>query len=380
MKSNLTKEEINNYFLRSTYEIDPEDNKRLLPTLDEEPAYALNDIDNLVHRIIESKGVLFNINIVFKRNYFECKKPTIFKAMDRLIDSSLFRCINRSFPTHSFNPYVQLFLRNARDKLGNRMPLIRDCPDELLIQSVDKLNDFINSIRKEAKSPEFKKTLSNYKRSSDKNYDSLDKYIKKLFIKHTRLMVLRIDFGYRKVDYIPDEEQRKEMYLQAVNDREIFFKKRESNKITKKLFKHMLGYAWKLEYGLRKGFHYHVFLFFDGSKRWKDKFRARKIGEYWQNNITKGKGIFHSCNANKDGYKYLGIGVINDDDVKLREGLKKAAEYLTKADSYNVRMIVPGGGDGGGGGRTFGKGEVTAKSNKGRPRIRPRVRANSCPT
>ena len=136
----------------------------------------------------------------------------------------------------------------------------------------------------------------------------------------------------------------------------------------------MVGYAWKLEYGLKKGFHYHMFFFYDAAKRWKDKYRAKKIGEYWQNNITKGKGLFHSCNANKDGYKYLGIGVINDDDDKLIEGLKKAAAYITKADNCNVRMIVTDNG------RAFGKGEVKAKSKKGRPRVRPRVRANSSST
>src|SRR5664280_2843894 len=27
----------------------------------------------------------------------------------------------------------------------------------------------------------------------------------------------------------------------------------------------------------------HVFFFFDGSKRWQDKYRAKIIGEYWQN-------------------------------------------------------------------------------------------------
>jgi len=371
MASNLTKDEYRQHFLISTNALDPEYNDSFLTTDDRYPAKDLNLIDELVHKIIDSEGVLFHIE---KHNRIECKKPKIFIELKRLIDSEIYRSINRSFPIHTFNPYVQLFFRNLEDKLGWRIPLEIDCSNDVLMQSVDTLNQFIDSIRKEAKSPEFKKTLSNYNRSSDKNFDSLDKYIKKLFLKHTRLMVLRIDLGYKKDYYLQNEEQRKEMYLQAVNDRENFFKKRGANLLSKKLFKHMLGYAWKLEFGFEKGFHYHVFLFFDGSKRWRDKYRAKKIGEYWQNNITNGKGLFHSCNANKGSYKYLGIGVINDDDVKLREGLKKAAEYLTKADSYNVRIITPDKG------RAFGKGEVTAKSNKGRPRIRPRVRANSSPT
>jgi hypothetical protein len=196
-------------------------------------------------------------------------------------------------------------------------------------------------------------------------------YINKLFDRHARLLVIRIDFGYRKEDIreygdferairLEDDIQAK--YLQAQADRVHLFNNMRSNE----LFTHLLGYAWRLEYGSLKGFHYHTFFFFDGSKSREDVTIAKSIGEYWVNVITKGRGLYFNCNANKEKYKYLGIGTINDFDTKLRQGLEKAARYLTKQDYY-VKMDFNE--EGGKKARTFGKGEITKpKSSRGRRR------------
>jgi hypothetical protein len=128
----------------------------------------------------------------------------------------------------------------------------------------------------------------------------------------------------------------------------------------------VVGYAWKLEYGLAKTYHYHFLLFFDGAYSQQDIVIAQAIGEYWASNITNGKGIYHNCNRNKAEYKVrgiLGIGMINHCDLSLRNGLKTAAAYLTKVDIY-VRMVISGGG------RCFGKSgkPKMKKDGRGRPR------------
>ena len=125
---------------------------------------------------------------------------------------------------------------------------------------------------------------------------------------------------------------------------------------TNSLGEHMLGYAWKLEYGPDK-------VIFEGSKVREDQTLAMLIGDYWKNFITQGRGTYHNCNAFKDGYKTLGVGMINYYDLELREGLFQAAKYLTKQDSY-ARALVPGND------RTFGrKATLNPKDgNTGRPR------------
>ena len=139
-----------------------------------------------------------------------------------------------------------------------------------------------------------------------------------------------------------------------------------NNMRSHELSKHLLGYAWRLEYGSLKGFHYHTFFFFDGSKKREDVNIAKMIGEYWVNVITKGRGLYYNCNAKKDQYKHCGIGMINDSNTELRQGLEIAARYLTKQDYYAKMDFNDKDGKKA---RTFGKGEITKpKSSRGRRR------------
>jgi hypothetical protein len=183
------------------------------------------------------------------------------------------------------------------------------------------------------------------------NYQSMNSYIDNLFVRHGRLLVLRIDLSYQQNINCNG--------LQAKEDFELLINTMHSNNV----FNHLCGYAWKLEYGVSKGFHYHVILFFDGSKVRQDISRAKMIGEYWANNITQGKGLYYNCNLEKDKYDYCGIGMINHYDEEMIENLKnKVAWYLTKPDDYMQSIDI---------GETFGIGGIKWKSsNAGRPRSR----------
>jgi hypothetical protein len=103
----------------------------------------------------------------------------------------------------------------------------------------------------------------------------------------------------------------------------------------------MVGFAWKLEYGLDKGFHYHLLLLFDGSRRQQDVKIAMDIGEYWKHEITSGEGVYWNCNARKSDYKACGVGRISRNDIELRAILKdKVALYLTKVDVI-LKLVMP---------------------------------------
>lgn len=200
---------------------------------------------------------------------------------------------------------------------------------------------------------------------SIKNHHSLMAYIDNLFRRHSRLLVLRVDLGYRKdIDNsLLSELEIYEKYWQAKVDREHLF----GNMRTNKLFDHMVGYVWKLEYGIDKGFHYHMMFFFDGSKVRQDINIARMIGEYWVTVITHYRGLYYNCNARKeeDYASYCGIGMINYYDAELIENLKMAASYLIKPDDF-TKMKVPNIE------RTFGKKQIPDKvTDSGRPRKYP---------
>jgi hypothetical protein len=306
-------------------------------------------------------------------------------------------------PFHEFTPYMDAFVKAAQKvflsnapylkDLSNILPFIQkmvthfESDDDFPIKPIEEkiptqLNkDFLldqlsevllEGIKQETKSREFKKKLNNYNRIPAKNFKSVKNHINDLFDekKKGRLLVVRVDLGYglNNRECVTEKEAYEE-YLQAKKDRESLFYNIRSNK----LFKHLVGYAWKLEYGLDKGFHFHMLFFFDGSKVREDVTITRMIGEYWQKEITGGKGLYHNCNAFKEDYKEkLGIGMINYYDKDLRENLiNEVAAYLVKTDLYSRVIIREQEGKNGkrDNARTFGKGEITVKkSNRGRHR------------
>ncbi|WP_458410992.1 rolling circle replication-associated protein, partial [Aliarcobacter butzleri] len=93
------------------------------------------------------------------------------------------------------------------------------------------------------------------------------------------------DLGYTKEDSksITFEDASKDLNKMLNNTR---------SKPT--VFGEMIGYITKKELGEDKGVHIHVAIIYNGNIVREDITKAQQIGEYWKNNITKGKGVFHN--------------------------------------------------------------------------------------
>ncbi|QAY89975.1 inovirus-type Gp2 protein [Pseudomonas sp. ACM7] len=270
----------------------------------------------------------------------------------------LINIINAHVPTdmefrslYQFEPYIEMALsRIMKSRLygSHLIPRMAICAEDAKAVA-QRLNECVDGIRQEGQSKSFKAKLNSYQRSSNKNYKELTGYADALFERYSRLLVLRVDLSYSK-------ENAKTAQDQAKRDRERLFENARANK----LFDNMVGYIWKLEHGPEKGFHYHMIFFFDGSKVREDITLAKRIGEYWEAVVTKGRGLYFNCNAVKRTYKSCGIGMIDHTDVQLRKGLRNVVIYLTKTDLY-MKLQTEG--------RGMGKGLRPApKGPRGRPR------------
>ena len=163
------------------------------------------------------------------------------------------------------------------------------------------------------------------------------KFIDAHFELYSRLLILRIDFGYQKPKGWPAKVDNTVSYDEAKAHR-INLLKYLKKGLPPKSF---INFALKMEFGLDKHWHYHMLVLLDGSIVREDVTIAKLIGEHWKKSITQGKGLYWNCNANKDSYKCCGIGMVSHYGTAAREGLKKAALYMTKTDYY-VRLLVPG--------------------------------------
>jgi hypothetical protein len=189
-----------------------------------------------------------------------------------------------------------------------------------------------------------------------RGYASALKYVNALFERYSRLLVLRIDFGFRTINPARPHPL-------GLQDAQTHFAHFLNNKRGKKIYASLKGYIWRLEYGKQKGYHYHLFFFFDGSKVHKDEYLANLIGGDWDM-ISNGEGIYYNCNAHKQNYKRLGIGMISHFEEEKRRILLEVLAYMHKQDQtlrekHSEKT------------HSWGRGEMPTqkKTSVGRPRI-----------
>ena len=139
-----------------------------------------------------------------------------------------------------------------------------------------------------------------------------------------RLLVIRVDLGFQKAIL---RKYDLEVFLKMLND--LF-----SQHHRKPLFKHLEGYIRKVEFGLEKGWHAHLLLFFNADYFLNSFSKAQSIGLAWNQLVessSQGKilGVFNNCHHHKNRYIYRCIGKFdNYDAFELRQRLDNLNKHL----------------------------------------------------
>ena len=117
-----------------------------------------------------------------------------------------------------------------------------------------------------------------------------------------------------------------------------------------------------MEYAHLTGFHFHLLVFYCGSKHREDITLAKALGEHWVQKITRGNGRYRNCNAKS--YPERGLGSISWFELSRIKILKTlVADYLVKVD-YLWRFSPEWG-------RAFFRGNMPSPRDgkRGRPRV-----------
>lgn len=291
---------------------------------------------------------------------------------------------------YKFSPLIEFFLEEYRQHPIQDYLFPSLGPDRL---GIDLFNNFVTSMRKNAMAKKLKKHVADWESKSKKNMARLIAFEAELFSRHARLMVVRLDLYYHaaifsaeEIDGVISDLMKRKEFDQAVyrsgqdlpysrpivgrialeevqRDRKRLF---TNMKGKPSLFRHLVGYVWRIEFGRAAGYHLHVTFFFNGSDVRKHEHMAHQIGLYWKDDITKGRGYFENCNFEK--VKYSGswaLGQIDHWDTNKRENLRGALSYFYKTNQ--MVQVVPYAGC-----RLFGCGFVhrQCKVRGGRPRMR----------
>ncbi|WP_323943768.1 YagK/YfjJ domain-containing protein [Aeromonas hydrophila] len=244
----------------------------------------------------------------------------------------------------SAHPSVELFLKYFYPyrEINVGMPLSPE------------LEDVIGAFLEALDTSLHQKRLRNLKRSEARNSTSVHDYINKLFRLHSKLLVVRVDVHYG--DEIKDTMTIEE----AIDDRDAYLR------AVKRRYRNLLGYVWKLEYGVARGYHYHMAFIFNGNKVQGDISLGRQLGEGWKS-LSREPRTYYNCNADRDKYEEwgtYGIGMVRCDDSEKRHLLlHKALSYLLKFDEALLAVMHERF-------RSVGKMEMPHRRGKGgRPRV-----------
>lgn len=297
---------------------------------------------------------------------------------------------------YRFSPLLTFFFEQYRKHPIKDYALVLDEHDSDGF-SANLFNDFVTMMRKNALETKLKKKVNDWISKSKKNMKRLIKFESELFRRHTRLMVIRLDFNYHKAIFTPEEveqildEARSQKdcdlsdYLaeneistsrvvegrialeEVQKDRKHLF---ANMKGKPSLFEHLVGYVWRIEFTRKAGYHLHLIFFFNGAHVQKHEYIAQEIGCYWRDVITEGRSYFENCNRKKSGYRRnaWALGQIDHWDIAKRENLRNAMQYFCKISQ--LVQVVPYDGC-----HLFGSGFVRRQRMVigGRPRTRQKI-------
>ncbi|MEG1709361.1 MAG: inovirus-type Gp2 protein [Acinetobacter sp.] len=193
-------------------------------------------------------------------------------------------------------------------------------------------NALIREIFIRIDSPIFKATQFARSERSKHQYERSCELVQGLRDKFSKLLVLRIDFCWKA--QIQDDVTFKEMKAYFAQMRKRFHHDKNLPNI--------VGYIWKLEFGQKKGYHYHCIFFMDGNKFQSDAHYAEVIGQYWSK-LTLDKGYYFNCHRDKIKYRHLAIGMARHDDQTFFDNLNQVLVYICKQDQFLIdkHLLTP---------------------------------------
>lgn len=241
------------------------------------------------------------------------------------------------FERYRCSPLVEAFIEILKQRgLWNLDPYTFKGNDlSVLSKLCQSLTESVSELRTWAENGKAAQHERNFRRGAQKNFQTMRKLFHNLMQRHAKLLLVRVDLNYR--EGLGVENVGYHLVLKRVRkEREQLLKK-----VRKEYGAGMVGYVWKQEYGLRRGYHYHMLFFFDGSVHREDINIGMHIGAMWKE-VTANNGSFYNCNAFKHKYHLCGIGKVSYNDEDIWDRYDPVAAYLTKVD-YHLKFRLPRG-------------------------------------
>lgn len=175
---------------------------------------------------------------------------------------------------------------------------------------------------------EFKYQQKKRKDRARNQFESAKQCVDLALEQRSRVLIIRLDLRFGKTQNPSIDQVKKDLrtFLRHVGR-------------TKNL--NILGYIWKLEFGERRGFHYHFIFILDSRDHSQEIKLAQQIGQIWEKVIGV-EGAFHNCHfkAVNNQYDKLAIGRLHRDEQQKYQYLLGLLRYFAKKDQFILHKNI----------------------------------------
>ena len=190
---------------------------------------------------------------------------------------------------------------------------------------------FLLKLRKRCQDLELRKTLYDRNvREPKKRFVKLQGLLAELFLKHSRILVVRVDLKY-KSEYAHDIEFAE--FQSHIKEVSAAATKQKGN------FEDCLAFVLRLEETPMAGLHCHAAFFYHGGRRHQDIKIAQGICLWWEQSVSSGKGLGWNVNldwkqksqTSPEKLAQLGIGLVDRRDEAQVVKMVETVSYLCLA-------------------------------------------------
>lgn len=193
----------------------------------------------------------------------------------------------------------------------------------LIIHHAEQFNRLIAEIRNLLESKFYQAKIALHRRYEAKRLKQACIWERKLFRWRSRHLMLHITLKY-KPQYCLD---------MTISDIRQDFARLLRNKRHNELLSGIKHYVWRIEEGGKTGLHIHWLIAYDGSHR-TGMFYAKGICNYWDNEVTQGRGNAYAGNFYKGSLRRIGLpdatGQIDRYNPVKRDALLQVLRYMSK--------------------------------------------------
>ena len=291
----------------------------------------------------------FNVKLRYKRAHLETsplgKKLISCIKLDH-------KYIHKTFTGHKFSPMIQIileaireteesYLKNYQRSFIEETYDIKFATEYEYKRIAEDYNSFAMKLRQDLLDEGMKEHVRSFTRNAKERYKKFLLGCSAALERHSRCLGIRLDTASRRkaIPYREFSETTTEMFNEECSEidkhRDNFVKH-----LNRTFGKDLAFYAWKIEYGVSRGFHIHWFLLLNGNK-YQDRINIpMRLGEHWKDTITNGNGTYRNVNFDHSEQS-SGLGVKHHSDASLWSHLEGIASYLTKVD-YHIKIALPG--------------------------------------